>query len=162
LGLVQITRRVKVFERNVDLDTIIKIHLGLVGITRREKFQEKWWFAYNVTKLKPKHAHKHAHTSKYTCVEDGGGTQFWSKDFMFVRGPSVHYQTHKPTLSLHLFIPHLLIQPISSKFPLKQIKSQPHFLLKHFFSNSQFIVTTNTELQQTIGTLVQASLITLY
>ncbi len=35
--------------------------MGLVGITRREKFQEKCWFAYNVTKLKPKHTHKHAH-----------------------------------------------------------------------------------------------------
>jgi len=136
----------------------------LVGITRREKFQEKCWFGYNVTKLKPKHTHKHTHTYQNTLLlREGGGTQFWSKDFMFVIGPSVHYQTHKPTLSLHLFIPHLLIQPISSKFPLKQIiKSHPHFLLKHFFCNSQFIVTTNTEFQQTIGTLVQASLITLY
>lgn len=56
----------KVFERNVDLDTIIKFQLGLVSITRREKFQEKYWFAYNVTKLKPKHTHKHAHTNMHT------------------------------------------------------------------------------------------------
>ncbi len=92
-------------------------------------------------KLKPKHTHTNMHTHQNTLVLKGEeGLSFEAKDFMFVIGPSVHYQTHKPTLSIHLFIPHLLIQPISSKFPLKQIKSHPHFLLKHFFGNSQFIV----------------------
>ncbi len=101
---MQITRRVKVFKKNIDLDIIIKIHLGLVGITRREKFQEKCWFAYNVTQLKPKHTHKHAHTSKYTCVEEGGGTQFWSKDFHVCdrpKRPLPDSQSHPLTSPLH-------------------------------------------------------------
>ncbi len=134
---MQITRRMKVFERNVDLDTIIKIHLGLVGITRREKFQEKCWFGYNVTKLKPKHTHKYTHThiSKYTFVEGRWRDSVLKQRFHVCdrpKRPLPDSQTHPFTSPLHP-------SPFDSTHFFK-ISSQANHKVPPTFSSQTFLL----------------------
>jgi hypothetical protein len=155
LGLVQITRRVKVFKKNIDLHTIIKIHLGLVGITRREKFQEKCWYCIQCNKTQTKtHTQTRTHIKIHLCWRG-------RRDSILKQRFQVCDRPKRPLLDsqIHPFTSPLHPSPFDSthffKFSSQANQVPPTFSSQTFLLKFS-IHCYNKHWKWTIGTLMQA------